>query len=601
MNKSNEQLNETKTVKQIQPTNPITGFLLLRGLIILLIALMIPAGNSAHGALLAYEGFDYPDGSDITGKNGGLGWTNAWYEIATFPSTNVAGSLTYIDQSGNKLTTTGNKLRNSGDATASNTSQPSRTLAHYYTATGTNQTTWLACLAQRFGTKDVDADGNSLYGRGANISMADTFDDPDSSPDTLTYRFTYGSHTSPKIPDVWEIDTATPATEIQSTNSIAQISLLVFRIDHVTNTVDIVPNDQVFMWVNPPLGVEPPTNTAAAILGDTELSFNHFEFFAGGNNGTYLQAEWYVDEIRLGTTYADVTPFTPGVPPGGGGSGPTIVSVNFQGRINGPPVTGTDPLLPTDVAGVVAAGNWNNVADADVAEGASCYEGSPTGALVDSTGAATTITLTFSANGGWNNEATATTTGNAKMMHGIIKQSIDDPDNCVASGTFAFNNVPEGQYDLYVYLTTDADDLEANISDNRNLTTYYIKEIHQFDDGDTFVQGLNTDPNGTRDTCSYVKFSNLGTLGSGSIGFTAKPIGGTSFIGVGIAGIQLVKSGSPVISIRRDAAGVVEITYTGTLVSATSVSGPYQPVPGAVSPYKPNLQQTAIQFYQAKN
>jgi len=119
------------------------------------------------------------------------------------------------------------------------------------------------------------------------------------------------------------------------------------------------------------------------------------------------------------------------------------------------------------VAGVVAAGNWNNVADADVEEGASCYQGSPTGALVDSTGGATTVTLTFSANGGWNNEATVITTGDAKMMHGIIKQSIDDPDNCVASGTFAFNNIPEGQYDLYVYLNTDADGLAANISDNR--------------------------------------------------------------------------------------------------------------------------------------
>ena len=240
------------------------------------------------------------------------------------------------------------------------------------------------------------------------------------------------------------------------------------------------------------------------------------------------------------------------------------------------------------------------VPDADLAEAVSCYEGSPTGALVDSTGGATTITLTFSANGGWNNEATATTTGNAKMMHGIIKQSIDDPDKCGASGTFTFNNVPEGQYDLYVYLNTDADNLAANISDTHNLTTYYIKEIHQFNDGATFVQGLNTNPNGTRDTCSYVKFSNLGTLGSGSIGFSAKPVGGTSFTGVGIAGIQLVKSGSPTIAIRRDAAGVPEITYTGTLESATSVNGPYQTVPGAVSPYKPNVQQAATQFYRAK-
>src|SRR5207249_6495443 len=140
-----------------------------------------------------------------------LGWTNAWFDLpgGVFPSKTVAGSLTYTDQSGKKLMTTGNKLRNSGDSTANNTSQPSRTLEHYYTAPGTNQTTWLASLAQSFGTQDVDADGNSFYGRGANISMADTLDDPDNNPDTPTYRFTYGSHTGEKL-DVWEIDIATP-------------------------------------------------------------------------------------------------------------------------------------------------------------------------------------------------------------------------------------------------------------------------------------------------------------------------------------------------------------------------------------------------------
>ena len=118
-------------MKQIQSTNQMTACLRVTSFIILLIALMILAGNSAHGALLAYEGFDYLDGSSIDGQNSGLGWTNAWYDpLAVFPSTNVAGSLTYTDQSGNKLITTGNKLRNSGDATDNNVSQPSRTLGH---------------------------------------------------------------------------------------------------------------------------------------------------------------------------------------------------------------------------------------------------------------------------------------------------------------------------------------------------------------------------------------------------------------------------------------------------------------------------------------
>ena len=119
--------------------------------------------------------------------------------------------------------------------------------------------------------------------------------------------------------------------------------------------------------------------------------------------------------------------------PGGGGKPPTIVSVNFQGRISPGPAS-TDPLDPADVAGVVAVGNWNNVPDADVAEAPSCYEGSPTGALVDSTGGATTITLTFSANGGWNNEATATTTGQCQNDARIIKQSIDDPTTALRPG-----------------------------------------------------------------------------------------------------------------------------------------------------------------------
>src|SRR5207247_4293042 len=139
-----------------------------------------------------------------------------------------ADILPHPHQTGNKLITTGNKPGNSGEPTANNITPPSRTNEHYYTATGANQTTWLACLAQRVGTQDVDADGNSFYGRGANITMADTLNDPTN----LTYRFTYGSHTGETL-DVWEIDIATPAKEKPTTNSIAQISLLVFRIDHI--------------------------------------------------------------------------------------------------------------------------------------------------------------------------------------------------------------------------------------------------------------------------------------------------------------------------------------------------------------------------------
>ena len=54
---------------------------------------------------------------------------------------------------------------------------------------------------------------------------------------------------------------------------------------------------------------------------------------------------------------------------------------------------------------------------------------------------------------------------------------------------------------------------------------------------------------------------------------------------------------APNISIGM-AAGKVVITYTGTLQSATTVSGPYTDVTGATSPYTPPSLGTA-QFFRS--
>lgn len=56
----------------------------------------------------------------------------------------------------------------------------------------------------------------------------------------------------------------------------------------------------------------------------------------------------------------------------------------------------------------------------------------------------------------------------------------------------------------------------------------------------------------------------------------------------------------PTISVARDASGAMVITYTGTLESSGSVSGPYAPVAGATGgTHTPNVQQAAQQFYRA--
>jgi hypothetical protein len=111
--------------------------------------LAVPLG--ARAGLLVYEGFNYPDGSNIESQTGGFGWADAW-DFNSFYSTNLAGSLSYVDGLGNTLITSGGKLWNIGDAATTASSQPGRTLTNTFTDGGTvNRTNWMSFLAQRIG------------------------------------------------------------------------------------------------------------------------------------------------------------------------------------------------------------------------------------------------------------------------------------------------------------------------------------------------------------------------------------------------------------------------------------------------------------------
>ena len=102
--------------------NPMTVMIHLlhrfRTLIVLFIGLLAASGYSPRtfGALIAYEGFDYPAGSDINDANGGIGWATPWAHtdnsgaaVAAGIQSALAGSLTYTDAAGRKLVTSGNK------------------------------------------------------------------------------------------------------------------------------------------------------------------------------------------------------------------------------------------------------------------------------------------------------------------------------------------------------------------------------------------------------------------------------------------------------------------------------------------------------------
>jgi hypothetical protein len=70
--------------------------------------------------------------------------------------------------------------------------------------------------------------------------------------------------------------------------------------------------------------------------------------------------------------------------------------------------------------------------------------------------------------------------------------------------------------------------------------------------------------------------------------------------GTGPAESALVNSG-PALSIAVNGSGAPVITYTGTLVSAPNVNGPYTPVPGASGgSYTVDVTKATQQYYRSQ-
>jgi hypothetical protein len=74
--------------------------------------------------------------------------------------------------------------------------------------------------------------------------------------------------------------------------------------------------DTAQLWVNPNLSLgEAGLGPAAATIASDVLTFNGIRLTAGGSqNGGVAAASGTLDELRVGDTFADVTPTTAPVP-----------------------------------------------------------------------------------------------------------------------------------------------------------------------------------------------------------------------------------------------------------------------------------------------
>jgi hypothetical protein len=253
------------------------------------------------------------------------------------------------------LMTSGQKLLNAGEPAAGINSQEGRNLAQRRAADGTS--TWISFLGQRIGERNSDQ-WAPTYRRGANFSLFDTTIATGTDAEKLNigensnaqYPLEDGSFEDrwqtrgPRIPAAIVAEQPFPPTnpvngqvrDIYTDARFDELGLFVMRIDHVAgtmNALDTSGNDNVHFWLNPELGTTPSDASAsgkyisadivsaATTLGllspyvgteGGEFSFDRFRLFAGNNNGN-PEAQWHIDEIRVGETFADVTPHTPSV------------------------------------------------------------------------------------------------------------------------------------------------------------------------------------------------------------------------------------------------------------------------------------------------
>ena len=255
-------------------------------------------------------------------------------------------------------------------------------------------------------------------------------------------------------------------------------------------------------------------------------------------------------------------------------SGPSF-GVKFLGDKQSDTVTST--------AGVVPIGDWNNIDNQNFTPGNST-------SITGSDGSTTaTLTLTGSQiNNHWDSGITGDGANNS-LMHGFI----DAGNQGGGTATATISGLPASTtYTVYIYCLADASHPENNTiwlpNYSVNGTNYYapvlggIKPSFYISTAaaggffNGFMQGTTTNANSTQRNSAanfgnYIEYSQVPAVG-GQITVHSEP--DTSSIRSPLNGIELVAV-PPTLNLQQSGANVVLTWSAGTLLQATSVTGPW--------------------------
>lgn len=269
-------------------------------------AFILASTTPGHSASVVYEGFDgYTVGTTISGGLGGSGWAAAWATgSGAFIGTNVAGSLGYTDAFGDLLQTAGGSIEvgspagNGGTTASPNRTMPINLSGGTGTTPGAGGTYWISFLYQKLnldvGTRPYFRQSNFGLFQGTSERMA--FGGPNTSA-TVNNNISLWGNAGPSGSAPLQAD-AYPITQ-----DTTFFMLMKVGTDGTTAT------DTAYVWVNwTDLLTEPDNSAATLVDAAVDLSgVNTFRFQAGNMNANGSNAWFRVDELRVGTTFSDVS------------------------------------------------------------------------------------------------------------------------------------------------------------------------------------------------------------------------------------------------------------------------------------------------------
>jgi hypothetical protein len=250
--------------------------------------------TAARADLIAYEGFNYPVGTNLNGQNGGSGFAGAWapggFNASIFNHLTIgAGSLAF-----DNLLTSGNHASAGATTAIAGLTRP---LAQSLGAPGT--TAYLSFLLRPEG----------VLGQGVfNGFFGVTLETQGGSEPQLFIGKPGGGDLNSYVLEnrggVGQVSSGAAAV-------VGDTVLLVVRADFTAG------NDRITLYVNPtPGGPEPTSGTVKA-----DANFGTITGLTLYSSGAFS-----IDELRVGTTFADVTP-VPAIGPGAAVPEPASLSL----------------------------------------------------------------------------------------------------------------------------------------------------------------------------------------------------------------------------------------------------------------------------------